>query len=152
MRRPNRLSLGQGVPGADSHWNRKELLIDGRSLQEHLTRSTGSNIDCVSPLGCTDPEYERQYLGQLLLSAPALLPSGRQVLLVCPLCADLGCGCISARIEINDERTFWNEIGFENDYDPDSLTIYPFLSFVFDAAEYRIILSTNAVPDGRSHP
>jgi hypothetical protein len=86
------------------------------------------------------PEFERQYAQQLLLLSPSDLPSGRRVLFVCPECGDLGCGCLSAEVTRDDERVIWTNFGFENDYDLDSLTLFPVGSFVFEAGAYQSVL------------
>jgi len=150
MRRLNLISLGQGDPETRGHWNRKELLIDGVLLQEHLKRATKAPVELVSPLGWVGSDDERHYLRQLLLMEKSELPSGRQVLLVCPLCASLGCGCISARIEVNEGRIYWSEIGYENDYEAESLILYGFMSFAFDLNEYEAAL-TGRPGGARSH-
>lgn len=43
---------------------------------------------------------------------------GRAAVLVCPLCGDLGCGAILARIEIGSDVVVWHDFIYGNNYDP----------------------------------
>src|SRR5581483_7317180 len=73
-----------------------EFLIDGCPLLEHCEGATRETFDLVSPFGWTPPAHQQAVAERLLLRQQPLLPTGRRELLVCPICADLGCGCISA--------------------------------------------------------
>jgi hypothetical protein len=107
-----------------------EFILDGRSLLEHCERATGRTFDLVSPFGWTPPAHQVAVGERLLLRQPPLLPSGRQEFLVCPLCADLGCGCISADVNIENGCYIWSNFGSENDYDPGSLLLFPMGKFI----------------------
>ena len=89
----------------------------------------------MSPFGWTPPDYQKVVAQRLLLRQPPLLPSGRQELLVCPECADLGCGCISAMVQREDGNYVWRDFGYENDCDPNSLRLFPLGRFIFPARE-----------------
>ena len=112
-----------------------DFVLDGRPLLEHCERATGQTYDVASPIGWTPSEHQASFVERLLLRQPALLPSGRRELLVCPECADLGCGCISADISSDREFFVWKDIGFENDYDPTMSTIFPMGHFVISRTE-----------------
>ncbi|WP_166831532.1 hypothetical protein [Thalassoroseus pseudoceratinae] len=112
-----------------------ELILDGRPLLEHCERSAKQTFDVVSPIGWTSPDYQTAFVERLLLRQPAVLPSGRREVLVCPECADLGCGCISADVSSDGEYFVWNEIGYENNYAPEMLSIFPMGRFVIPKAE-----------------
>jgi hypothetical protein len=118
----------------------REFEIDGRLLQEHLELASGRAIQEVSPLGWTTREYEERFVRRLLARAAPLLPEGRDALLVCPLCADTGCGCVSAEIVVTEECVTWRQLGTENDYDPDSLKLFDYVSFCFDREAYEALL------------
>ena len=139
MRRLNDIALAQGQPYRHPHWNRRDILIDRRLLEKHIELATKRLVDYVSPLGWTDPGYERWYRSQLLLLVESALPSGRRVLLVCPVCASLACGFISANIEIRGDWATWSELGTETEWSPDFEAL-GFLSFVFDLDAYRAAL------------
>lgn len=112
-----------------------EFVLDGSLLLEQCERSTKKTYDVVSPIGWTLPDYQISFVERLLLRQQALLPSGRRELLVCPECADLGCGCISANVSSEADYFVWDEIGYENDYDPEMLVIFPMGRFVISKAE-----------------
>jgi hypothetical protein len=117
-----------------------EYLIDGCLLQEHVERAAKRRLDLVSPVGWTTQDYQRQYAQRLLLQTGAVLPSGRREVLVCPECADLACGCLSVEITIGEGRVIWSRLGYENNYDPESLNLLGIGSFVFAMQQYESLL------------
>jgi hypothetical protein len=118
-----------------------EFIVDGRSLREHCERATGRSFDLVSPLGWTLPDHQLAFAERLLLRRPPLLSTGRREFLVCPECADLGCGCISAIVHAEDGYDIWSEFGWENDYDPDSFSLFRMGRFVFPTGSVRRALA-----------
>ena len=99
---------------------------DRRSPSTRTLRgATGRAFDLVSPFGWTPPDHQLAVAERLLLTRPPLLPTGRRELLVCPECADLGCGYISAAVRREGGRYIWSEIGYETDYDPGGLSLFP---------------------------
>jgi hypothetical protein len=108
-----------------------EFILDGCSLLEHCKRATHQEYGKVSPLGWTPADYQRSFVERLLLREPALLLSGRRELLVCPECADLGCGCISAEVSLEGDYFLWNHLGYENNYDPEMTRLFAMGSFAF---------------------
>jgi hypothetical protein len=117
-----------------------EFEIDGRSLQDHLERAVKRKFEVASPIGWTKGEYLGAYARRLLLLAPPVLPSGRRELLVCPECADLACGCLSAEITIDNDHVRWSALGRENDFDAESLMLFGLGAFVFQRCEYERLL------------
>jgi hypothetical protein len=63
---------------------------------------------------------------RLLRNAPPDLPSGRYSLLVCPECAELGCGRVSTIIKRQDDLIVWHSFGFETNYAPDEVDLESF--------------------------
>ena len=112
-----------------------EFVLDGGFLLDHCERAMKRTYDVVSPIGCTLPDYQVSFAERLLLRQPAVLPSGRRELLVCSECADLGCGCISADVSSEGDYFVWRDIGYENDYDPEMLVIFPMGRFVLSKNE-----------------
>lgn len=112
-----------------------EFIVDGRPLLEFCERATDQTFDLVSPFGWTTPEYQLEVAERLLLRRPPLLPTGRCELLVCPECAGLDCGCISAVVQREAGWYIWSEIGYENDYDPDSLVLFAMGRFAIPESE-----------------
>ena len=112
-----------------------EFVLDGRLLLEHCERSAKQTFDVVSPIGWTSSDYQREFVERLLLRQPPVLPSGRREVLVCPECADLGCGCISADISSDEDYFVWDDIGFEINYNHEDLLIFPMGRFVISKTE-----------------
>lgn len=108
-----------------------EFIVDGRPLLEHCEKATGETFDLVSPFGWTPPDHQLAVAERLLLRGPPLLPTGRREILVCPECAGLDCGCVSAVIHLGDGFYIWSDFGYENDYDPTSLHLFPMGKFIF---------------------
>lgn len=118
-----------------------EFFIDGRPLLEYCERATGQTFDLLSPFGWTAPEHQLAVGRRLLLRSSPVLPSGRREILVCPECGeDLGCGCISALVRSEEGCYIWSEFGYENDYDPGSLQLFPMGRFVFPESEVARLL------------
>lgn len=124
--------------------------IDGVPLQEHVARA-GSGVSArpglggsVSPLGWATPEYQRLYVDRLLLRAAPALPSGRREILVCSECADLGCGCISAEVRLEEGFYVWSRLGTENNSEPDSLRVFRMGDLRFRADDLHRALSVAA--------
>lgn len=140
MRRLNAISLVRRPLCGHSDRIASEYLIDGILLQQHLERANKRSFDLVSPIGWTVQDHQRQYAQRLLLLSEPELPSGRRELLVCPECADLGCGCVSAEVRIADGEVRWSRLGYENTWDSDSLTLFTMAAFVFRADEYQAML------------
>src|SRR5205807_1544048 len=102
-----------------------EFILDGRPLLEHCEGATGQTFDLVSPFGWTAPDYQLALAESLLLRRPPLLATGRQQFLVCPECADIGCGAITAAVRSEGGYFVWELFGYENDYDPDLPWLFP---------------------------
>jgi hypothetical protein len=48
--------------------------------------------------------------------APSL--GGRTAIYTCAECGDVGCGAVTAVIEVSDEKVVWRDFGYQNDYEP----------------------------------
>lgn len=89
-----------------------------------------------------------------LMAQHALLPSrhllgeaeeyyaleGRVALLICPLCGDIGCGAVFARITVEAERVRWTDFLYANNYMPEDDRPLEG-SFEFDRSQYEQALS-----------
>ncbi len=131
MSRMNVLTVEWCISPRRPHLVAAEFIVDGRPLLEHCERATGRTYDLVSPFGWTPPDCQRVLAERILLRGPPLLPTGRLEFLVCPECGDLGCGCISAIVNVEEGHYIWSELGYENDYDPGSLFLFPMGKFIF---------------------
>jgi hypothetical protein len=67
---------------------------------------------------------------------------GRTALYVCADCGDLGCGAVTAVVEVEDEKVVWRDIGDQNNYEPfdDNAVFTGAGPFVFDHANYTAAL------------
>jgi hypothetical protein len=112
-----------------------DVVIDGQSLYELL------NEDKISPIGWSLPVENERATNRFLLVEPADLPNDRRSIYVCPECADLGCGAVSAIIEEQADKFVWSDFGYQNNYDDDVYfegyeEIGP---FIFDRSQYESI-------------
>lgn len=120
-----------------------EIYVDEAPVQQFFSGRLGAFPEEISPLGWRVSGYENvtfEQFQRFLLAAPADLPDGRNSILVCPLCGDLGCGAFSSRFQLDGSRMIWSEFGYENSYDPESVdfSTYKELSpLVFDWAQYQ---------------
>jgi hypothetical protein len=37
---------------------------------------------------------------------------------VCAECGDLGCGAVTAAVEVGDDKVVWRDFGYQNNYEP----------------------------------
>lgn len=140
MSRPSVLTMESRSPPGRPLTVAAEFILDGRPLLEHCQRATGRKFGLVSPFGWTKPDHQLAVAERLLLRRPALLPTGRREFLVCGECADLGCGCISAAVQLEDGCYIWSDFGHENDYDSGSLQLFPMGKFVIREEELNRVL------------
>jgi hypothetical protein len=117
-----------------------------RSLVARFVRdeeAAGSNP--VSPTCSIQDEWPHDSVAAIerLLGAPGDLPDGRTSIRVCPVCADLNCSAVTARIEVADGIVYWHDLGEQRAYqdgvDPIPST-GPRLSYAFLAEEYKSVL------------
>lgn len=86
---------------------------------------------------------------QLLLRASPESPSGRVPIYVCGECGDLGCGAVTAKVELTPEGYVWKDFGYENDYAPEMSDFVSYREvgpFLFDKERYRRLFSERLGP------
>lgn len=83
------------------------------------------------------PQIER-----LLGHAPADFPDERVALLVCAFDWDLGCGALSAQVDLTPQRVYWRNLGWQADCDPEVDYLSPALTFGFERPAYDKVLQT----------
>lgn len=110
-----------------------DMIVSGKSLYEVVLEN---RLDCVSVLGSHGSQLDRTAQEQLLLEAPGDFPGGRIALYVCPLCADFGCGAVSAKIWRDSSNIVWSNLAFGTD-DEDLSPIEPAGPLSFDIDQYR---------------
>ena len=125
-----------------------DFVISGKSLMSLV------HGDYASCLGWADAVREAPTVERLLMRAPADCPSGRNTLLVCPECGDLGCGAISARIQREGPWIVWRDFAYENNYDEamtDTESYSQLGPYYFDPQQYEAELrSSRGAPSGRA--
>jgi hypothetical protein len=142
MRHSNTIAL---VPHQRKLQSYLDFVIDQHSLADHLLPKAKQPLDFIPPFGWPG-DLGRNLAGaaaaRLLRKAPPDLPSGRYSLLVCPECADLGCGTVSTIIERQDDLIVWHSFGFETNYAPDEIDLESFAQvreFAFRADLYSAL-------------
>lgn len=81
-------------------------------------------------------------LDRLLGAEPEPSLGGRIALYVCAECGDLGCGAVTALVEVTDETAVWRDFGYQNDYEPfDQDSVFSGVGpFTFDRTSYTRVL------------
>lgn len=87
-----------------------DFVVDGEPLYPLMG-------DFISPLGWLEKEEHERAVNRLLRKAEPDAPDGRYCLYVCPECADLGCGAVTAVIERVGNSIVWRDFGIQNDID-----------------------------------
>ena len=128
-----------------------EFVVDG----ERLGRVVGPFLhdddateDYVSVLvGDWPTEATLQDVDRLLGAAPDPTLSGRTAIYICAECGDLGCGAVTAVVEVGNETVVWRDFGYQNNYEPfDQNDLFADVGpFTFDRPAY-----TRALEDFRS--
>ncbi len=142
MRHPNTIAL---VPHQRKLQSYLDFVIDQRSLADHLLPKRTLPFDFISPFGWPGDlgrDLAAAAAARLLRKAPPDLPTGRYSLLVCPECADLGCGAVSAIIERQHDLIVWHSFGFETNSAPNQLDLESFVhvrEFAFRADRYSAL-------------
>jgi hypothetical protein len=139
----NTFQLRQATNGSVSYF---DILIDGKPLAAYFAGRHGALPELISPLGPVELElapYCRKQFERLLLEREPDCPSGRNSILVCQLCGDLGCGAYTAKFQREDDRIRWTAFGYENNYDPESVELeaykdMPDFVFSWDAYEAEL--------------
>jgi hypothetical protein len=88
-----------------------DFVIDGLSLKAGL-EGAGNLVTALNRAWLPDV---RSAVGELLgRRASSDLARGRAALLVCAVCGDLGCGAVTARLQLEPDLVIWNEFAWEN--------------------------------------
>jgi hypothetical protein len=91
----------------------REYVVNGRRLSRLLPVR-----DFISPFGWMEHKSEAEFARMLLLTRPSPLASPSRVpLYVCPECADLGCGAVTACVVRYDDRYAWKDFALEYNYE-----------------------------------
>lgn len=113
-----------------------DFVVDGHPLYPEMG-------DFISSLGWLTKEQNRLAVNRLLRKAEPDAPYDRYCLYVCPECADLGCGAVTAIIKRDGDNITWRDFGFQNNYDETILRedLKEFGPFSFNATDYFNVLT-----------
>lgn len=119
-----------------------DLVVDGRSLLD-LAKGSGNLVTELNrPWLQAVPEAVAVLRGQ---QPHADLEPGRIALLVCIIDGDLGCGAVTAALQVSAETVTWSDFQWENGYEePDAAPGMP-ESFTFDRRQYEQVLDQAVV-------
>jgi hypothetical protein len=112
-----------------------DFIVSGQSLGQVFGLP---DRDLIGIFGWTlNKEYENKKIDEFLGLEKPELTTGRTCFYVCPECGDIGCGAITATIEVTDESVVWKDFGYENNYSQPHLADYKQIGpFTFDKTQY----------------
>jgi hypothetical protein len=87
-----------------------DYVVDGRSIREMVHVGPGHVTELCRPWLHAVPESVDRLLGRLGTDG---LPENRVALLVCGVCGDLGCGAVTARLNVSQDQVSWSEFLWE---------------------------------------
>ena len=87
-----------------------DFVVDGRSLREMVDGGPGHVTALCRPWLHVVPESVNRLLGCFGTDG---LPENRVALLVCGMCGDLGCGAVTARLDVSQDQVSWCEFLWE---------------------------------------
>lgn len=86
-------------------------------------------------------EYENNMLNEYKGIEKSSLISGRIMIYVCPECGDIGCGAITANINVTNTEVIWNNFAYEDDNAEPNITDYQGIGpFIFNKKQYLEII------------
>lgn len=112
-----------------------DFVISGNSLGQLLEVR---KKDLIGTFGWTENiHYENNQIDEFLGLVKPQLKTERTSFYVCPECGDIGCGAITAKIEVKDNVVIWKDFGYENDLEEPNLSDYKKIGpYRFDKTEY----------------
>lgn len=115
-----------------------DFIVSGQSLRLILGLH---DTDLIGTFGwIKNKAYENKKIDEFLGLGKPELETGRTPFYVCPECGDIGCGAITAMIEITDDYVIWRDFGYENDYSEPVFDDYKEIGpFKFDKRDYNKI-------------
>lgn len=119
-----------------------DFVVDGRSIREMVDGGPGHVTELCRPWLHAVPESVDRLLGRLGTDG---LPENRVALLVCGVCGDLGCGAVTARLNLSQDQVSWSEFLWEGGVgDPTSIDVAHEGDgrIVFNRAGYEAMLTS----------
>lgn len=121
-----------------------DFVVDGVPLREHVRRwsELDEAPDDVSRLTDFDPYAAIEQIERLRGLTPHQYVE-RAWLLFCSVCADEGCGGLTADLAIHENRVVWSNFGWDTNYVADGVEpvrIETASAFTFDRVRYEKVL------------
>jgi len=119
-----------------------DFVVDGRSIREMVEGGPGHVTELCRPWLHAVPESVDRLLGRLGTDG---LPENRVALLVCGVSGDLGCGAVTARLNVSQDQVSWSEFLWEGGVgDPTSIDVEHAVDgrIVFNRAAYGAMLTS----------
>jgi hypothetical protein len=111
-----------------------DFIVSGQSLRTILN---ADNQGLISPFGWGNNDYELEIIKEFRGQKIPQIPSKRLMIYVCADCGDIGCGAITADLEINDDKVIWKNFGYEdNSSEIDFNSFKDIPPFEFKRADY----------------
>lgn len=118
-----------------------DLVVDGQSLLDLVKGSGNLVTELNRPWAHGVPDAVAVLRGQ---QQHADLGPGRIALLVCIIDGDIGCGAVTAALQLSADTVTWSEVRWENGYEEPSATTGLPESFTFDRRQYEEVLDQAA--------
>jgi hypothetical protein len=142
-----KLGLIHRVGGRFGEFSKKDrwtfdFLVDGQSLAASLG---AEERDLVGRLDRDHRDWNAESVRVLTGNTAADFGGDRVMLFVCPECADLRCGAITAAVRSEGNTIVWSDFKHENNYDESMTTCFREVGpFAFAAEPYRRVLGETA--------
>ena len=112
-----------------------DFIVSGQSLKQLAGAFTADRVGIFGWI--PDKWYENDRIDEFLGLIPAELSTGRTSFYVCAECGDIGCGALTAKIDVTGEQVIWRDFGYETNYsEPDFSGFRSIGPFVFEKTEY----------------
>lgn len=129
-------------PGGGSKTQRRYLdfVVEGVAVFSQIVRQR--DLTSVLWLDPSSIQDRKSAVQRLLKEVAGDLPDDRVSLYACGECGDIGCGALTARIEVRESEVVWSDFGFENNYVEfvDREGYARLGPFTFDREEYESLL------------
>jgi len=112
-----------------------DFVVSGQALSQLFAIA---DLDLIGTFGWSENKAEEsRQLDEFLGLKPDALKTNRTSFYVCPNCGDIGCGAITASIEVTETSVIWKDFSLGTDYSEPELETYKHIGpFVFEKNMY----------------